>query len=254
MRLPHHGAAIAAILVTLCGQLASAQGPGQGIPGQGAPGGGRPAAASAAAGAELSGTRVAVIDIALIFKHHDRFNGSMADIKRDIEQFEAYVKGQQASLKTRIEELQQFGPTSQEYKSKEAEVATAQSKLQVDIGLKRKEFLEKEARVYYQVYKEIENAVAMFSQRASIGLVLRYNSDDMKEDDRQSVLQGVNKAVVYHQGLDITEYIITNLNRRPFNPNDKPGGAAPTIPAAGAPGGTISNRPPAIPNAKGLNR
>jgi Skp family chaperone for outer membrane proteins len=253
VRLSHHGAAIAAILVTLCGQLASAQGPGQGVPGQGAAGGARPAAAPAAAGAELSGTRVAVIDIALIFKHHDRFNGSMGDIKRDIEQFEAYVKGQQASLKTRAEELQQFGPTSAEYKAKEAELARTQSQLQVEIGLKRKEFLEKEARVYYQVYKEIENAVAMFSQRASIGLVLRYNSDDMKEDDRQSVLQGVNKAVVYHQGLDITEYIITNLNRRPFNPNDKPGGAAPTIPAAGGPAGTIS-RPPAIPNAKGLNR
>jgi Skp family chaperone for outer membrane proteins len=240
VRLSHQSAAIAAILVTLCGLSASAQ-----VPGQGASGGARPASAPP--------TAVAVIDVALIFKHHDRFNGQMGDIKRDIEQFEAYVKGQQSSLKTRVEELQQYGPTSADYKAKEAELARTQSQLQVEIGLKRKEFLEKEARVYYHVYKEIENAVAVFSQRAGIGLVLRYNSDDMKEDDRQSVLQGVNKAVVFHQGLDITEYIITNLNRRPFNPNEKPGGAAPTTPAAGAPAGTIS-RPPAIPNAKGQNR
>jgi Skp family chaperone for outer membrane proteins len=192
---------------------------------------------------------VAVLDVALIFKHHDRFNAAMGDIKKDIEQFEAYVRDEQRKLKARAEELQQFNASSPDYKTKEAELARVQSELQVQIGLKRKDFLEQEARVYFRVYQEIKQSVAVFAQRYRIGLVLRWNSDNMQENDRASVLQGVNNGVVYEAGLDITKPIIEDLNRRPFNPDDKPatgpGGAAP------AAAGPIS-RGPVIP--KGTQR
>jgi Skp family chaperone for outer membrane proteins len=227
-------AALAACLVTLCG-LAIAWGQ--------APPAARPAAPAPAAAAP-SGTNVAVIDIALIFKHHDRFNAAMGDIKKDIEQFEAYVKDEQRKLKTRAEELQQFTAGTPDYRTKETELAKLQSDLQVQIGMKRKDFLEQEARVYYRVYKEVEGSVAVFAQRYRIGLVLRFNSDDMKEDDRASVLQGVNKAVVWHGNLDITPQIIADLNRRPFNPNEKPAGA--TTPMTTGPGPR-----PVVPTAGG---
>jgi Skp family chaperone for outer membrane proteins len=210
--------------VTLCGLSATAWG-------QTAPAPARPAAAPATAGAELAGTRVAVIDVALIFKHHDRFNGHMSDIKRDIEQFEAYVRDQQNSMKSKAEELKTYNATSPEYRTKETELARLQADLQIKIGQERKKFLEREAGVYYHIYQEIEKSVKAFAQRARIGLVLRFNSEDMKEDDRASVLQGVNRAVVYNEGLDITPFIIADLNRRPFNPNDKPAG--PGLPSAG---------------------
>jgi Skp family chaperone for outer membrane proteins len=229
VRLSFQPAALAAILVTLCGPSATAWG-------QAAPGAARPAAAPATAGAELAGTRVAVIDIALIFKHHDRFNGQMGDIKRDIELFEAYVRDQQKTMKARMEELQTFNATSPEYKSRETDLARLQADLQIKIGQERKKFLEREAGVYYHIYEEIEKSVGTFATRARIGLVLRFNSDEMKPDDRASVLQGVNKAVVFHSGLDITKWIIEDLNRRPFNPNEKPAG--PGLPSVGAPATT----------------
>ncbi len=230
MRLSFQPAAAAAILVTLYGLSATAW--GQAAPATARPAAAPPAAAPPAAGAELAGTRVAVIDIALIFKHHDRFNGQMGDIKRDIEQFEAYVRDQQNSMKAKAEELKNYNATSPEYRAKETELARLQADLQIKIGQERKKFLEREAGVYYHIYKEIESSVATFATRARIGLVLRFNSEEMKADDRASVLQGVNKAVVFEQGLDITPFIIADLNRRPYNPNDKPAG--PGLPAAGA--------------------
>ena len=235
MRLSLCRAALAASLVSLCG-LNTAWGQ--------APPPSRPAAPAAAA-ATPSGTNVAVIDIALIFKHHDRFNAAMGDIKKDIEQFEAYVKDEQKKLKARADELQQFNAGSPDYRTKEAELARLQSELQVQIGLKRKDFLEQEARVYFRVYKEIEGSVAVFAQRYRIGLVLRFNSDEMKEDDRASVLQGVNRAVVWHGSLDITPQIIADLNRRPFNRDEKPAGAAAPSTATG-PGPR-----PIVPGTKG---
>ena len=235
MRLSFQRAALAATLVTLCGLSATAFGQNPPV----AAGVGRPAAAAPTP----TGTNVAVIDIALIFKHHDRFNGKMADIKRDIEQFEAYVRDQQKTMKAKAEELQQFNATTPEYKSREGDLARQQAELQVKIGQERKNFLEREARVYYHIYEEIYKSVVTFATRARIGLVLRFNSDDMKEDDRASVLQGVNKAVVFHQGLDITRWIIEDLNRRPFNPDEKPAG--PGLPTAGAAApGTAPSIPP----------
>lgn len=240
VRLSFHRAALAACLVSVTCAAAAL--------GQGAPATGRPAAAPAAA-ATPSGTNVAVIDVALIFKHHDRFNAAMGDIKKDIEQFEAYVRGEQTKLKAKAEELQTWGPSSPEYRTKEAELARLDSELKVQIALKRKEFLEQEARVYFNIYQEVVRSVDLFAQRYRIGLVLRFNSDDMKPDDRASVLQGVNRAVVWHGQLDITPQIITDLNRRPFNPNDadkaKHGTAGPTTPGP-APGPR-----PVVPVANG---
>lgn len=212
------------VITLLFGAQASAQ--------QGAP--------RAAAAAAPTGTNVAVIDVAQIFKKHNRFNAAMQDIKKDIEDFETFVRGEQTKMKTLAEQLQTFKAGSLEYKQKEEEIARLTSEMQVKIGLKRKEFLEQEARVYYHVYKEVEQSVQNFSIRNRIGLVLRYNSEEMKEDDRASVLQGVNRAVVFQQGLDITPLILEDLNRGTVAPTQNgtaPRTTGPQIPTARGPGG-----------------
>ena len=202
---------------------------------QGLPAGGAPRTAAAAAPAP-TGTNVAVIDVAQIFKKHNRFNAAMQDIKKDIEDFDTFVRGEQTKMKTLAEQLQSFKAGSLEYKSKEEEIARMTSEMQVKIGLKRKEFLEQEARVYYHVYKEIEQSVQNLAIRNRIGLVMRYNGDEMKEDDRASVLQGVNRAVVFQHNIDITPLILEDLNRGTVTPSAAPRPTGPQIPTPTARG------------------
>ena len=58
----------------------------------------------------------------------------------------------------------------------------------------------------------------------------------MKEDDRNSVLQGVNRAVVYYNPqYDITNYILAKLNEG-YN-------VPPAAPGANQPAGTNATRP-----------
>jgi Skp family chaperone for outer membrane proteins len=201
------------------------------------PGGGRPVAAAPAPAAQpAGGTNVVVIDVANIFKNHIRFNEKMKEIKNEIDQFEASIRAEQTKFNQKRESLAQFNPSSPEYKKLEEELARMQSEVQVQVGLKRKAFLEQEAREYFKTYKEIEQSVAVFAQQNRIGLVLRFNGDEMKPDSRESVLQGVNKAVVYHDRLDITEWILRDLNRGAT--------ATPSLPAGqtsapGQPGGPV---------------
>ena len=46
-----------------------------------------------------------------------------------------------------------------------------------------------------------------------IELVLRYSAEPMDPQNRQSILQGVNRPLVYHRDLDITGEVLDRLNR-----------------------------------------
>ena len=174
------------------------------------------------------GTKVAVIDIAVVFENHQRFKDQMEDIKKDIEAFEAYIRAKRKELATEGEKLKDFEPSSPEYKRIEQSLASRSADLQVEMQLKRKGFLEREAQVYHEAYTEVVNHVSRFANQYGFGLVLRFNSKKIDPTKRDSVLQGVNRAVVYQNRLNITQPIIDNLNRS-------------------LPPKNISNRGPAIP-------
>ena len=59
----------------------------------------------------------------------------------------------------------------------------------------------------------------------------------MKPDDRNSVLAGVNRAVVYQQNLDITQLILQKLNAGANVPAQQP-----TV-GPGNPSGVLSQPP-----------
>jgi Skp family chaperone for outer membrane proteins len=222
---------------------AAAQGP--------APGARPPVAAPAAAAP--AGTSVAVIDVAFIFKNHVRFNAQMNDMKRDIEGFDASIRGEQQNFAKKREQLTQFNPSSDQYKKAEEDLAHIKSDLDIKVAVKRREFLEQEAKIYYGIYREIEEAVAIFAQQNRIGLVLRYSGDEMKPDDRASVLQGVNRPVVYQDRLDITQHVLGRLNAGATMPAGAGGVAPPASPGAAPVGQDIrsAQRPsgPVIPQA-----
>ena len=222
----------------------------QGLP----PGGPRPsgpgaiapsAAAPAPSGSAAAGTSVAVIDVAYIFKNHARFNAEMKQMQNDIAAFDGVMQEKNKQLQKKAEEMQSFAPTSPQFKKADEDLAHLKSNFQIEIQAKKREFLEQEAKVYYNIYREVEESVAQFAQRNGIRLVLRFTGDEMKADDRASVLQGVNKPVVYQSQLDITLAILNTLNA---------GATGPASPGSQIqPGIQNANRPtaPTIPGAPG---
>ena len=199
------------VVTALCLGISSghAQGP-RGV----APAGPRGAATGAPAG-----TRVAVIDINFIFKNHQRFKQTMDGIKKEIESFEAYLREERNKVTAKTEQLRPMPAGSAQYKALEEQIATMHTTLGLETGRKRKEILQREAKVYYNSYREIEDRVAKFADQYGIGLVMRFNSEPMDATKRESVLQGINRAVVFQRSLNITNAIIEDLNRQtPRNP------------------------------------
>jgi hypothetical protein len=96
--------------------------------------------------------------------------------------------------------------------------------LQVKIQLKKKEFIEQEARVRYNAYQEILAHVARFCDRNGIQLVLRFSGDEMDPNNAQSVQAGLMREIVFQREPDITQYIVSALSqgRPPENLGNRP--------------------------------
>lgn len=161
---------------------------------------------------------VVVLDVGAVFKQHNRFEQQMEIMKKEVADFENYIRQERDRVVKLNESLKDYNPGTPNYKQLEKQITQLQSDLQVEMQLKRRRFMEQEAKLYFNVYTEVKNAVAWFANEYGISLVLRYNSEDIDPSDRQSVLAGVNSPIVFQRELDITAHIIKKVNEGSLTP------------------------------------
>lgn len=172
------------------------------------------ALAPQAASAQDAGHRVAVVDVAFIFKNHPAIRAQVAAVEGDLKNYGGEVKAKQEEFKAAAEQLKAFKPGSPEYAAQEERVASMESKLRLDMARKKKELSDAEARIYYENYQKIAEGVKYLANVYKINLVLRYNSEDMDLEEGQSVIRGVMKNVVYHdEGIDMTKGVMQYLDK-----------------------------------------
>lgn len=213
-------------------------------------------ASNGGASAERHPTSVAVVDIKFIFDNHQRFKSSMDEIKKDYDAFEAGVKETETSLRRKLEELKGMPAGSEAFKRLEEDVAQTRTSVQLDIGRRQKQRVEAEAKVYFRAYEEVEAQIRNFAERYGIDLVLQFSTTEIDPSKPDTVIRGLNRQVVYQRQLNITEYILKELNRAPqvpavsgtqppVRPNVGPvGGTPPAV----RPNGIQTGRPPVAPN------
>ena len=158
-------------------------------------------------------SHVAVIDVGYIFKNHVRFKAAMDKMKDEVMAAENSLKGDRDRINGLMEQLKGFNVGTPEYKKLEAEVAKAQGDFNVNAQLQKKDFMDREAKVYLQVYTEIENAVAQFAREHRIAVVHRFDGEPVDNSDRNQILRGITKPIVYLEpGIDITPDVLKMLN------------------------------------------
>lgn len=174
-----------------------------------------PAAQAPAAQAHSAGpaTAVAVIDVGYVFKNHARFKAAMDKMKDEVMAAENGLKSERDRINGLMEQIKGFNVGTPEYKKLEAEIAKAQGDFNVNAQLQKKDFMDREAKVYLQVYTEIEKAVEQFAREHRIAVVHRFDGEPVDNSDRNQILRGITKPIVYLEpGIDITPDIIKMLN------------------------------------------
>ncbi len=165
------------------------------------------------AGANASKYNIAVVDISYIFKKHARFTATMESMKKEMEGIEADLKADRQKIAEQEQQRNQFNVGTAEYKQLDEEIARKMAEFNLKMGKLRKDFLERESKVYYQTYLEVVDAVKYYAQRQNIGLVLRFNGEPVDANRRDDVLREINKPVVIQDKIDITPDVLALLNR-----------------------------------------
>lgn len=161
------------------------------------------------------GHKIAVVDVSIVFKQHQRFLASTEMFKKQVEAAEAALKKEYEQINALAEQLKGINPGSPDYKEREQRLVRAKADWQLKGQSQRRELMEEEGRIYFQTYRELDDAVKRFAQHNGIALVLRFASDAVDDpNDRNEIVKGINKSVVYvHPDLDITHLILQDLNR-----------------------------------------
>ena len=166
-----------------------------------------------AAGANSSRFGIAVVDVSFIFKNYAQFRTSMDGMKKEMESAEGQLKAERAQIQTKEEKRKTYKVGSPEFKQLDEEIARLKSDFNLKAGKIRKDFLERESKVYYQTYQEVSNMVKYYAQQHNIGLVLRFNGDPVDPNRREGVLRDINKPIVFQNNIDITPDVLALLNR-----------------------------------------
>lgn len=166
---------------------------------------------------------VVVVDMGKIFREHIGFKNSISDLQQRVEQYKGTIQTDRTTIQKESELLAGTPKTSPEYKTKEAAIAKMAADMQVNHNMKNKEFMEQEAKLYYQTYVEVLTTIQSFCKQNSITLVIRFSGEKIDPTNRSSVLAGVNNVVVFHENRDITQIIIDTVNRDAVA-NQKAGG------------------------------
>ena len=174
----------------------------------------------ARSGQPTGGPRLALIDVTRIFKTHARFKQLMEEMKRDVQAAETKVKMERDAInKLATEILPTFNKGTEQYSQTEEQLASRQAKLAVDVNRQKNEFLQRESMIYHNVYQEILQATDYFCKQRGIDMVLRFNGEQVDVQRPDSVLTFINRPVVwYDPGLDITDFILQDVNRAAANP------------------------------------
>jgi Skp family chaperone for outer membrane proteins len=172
-----------------------------------------PAAATAPPASASAGTSVAVIDLQEVFKQHIMFNRERNNIKKDTDALKAKMLAEQKKLQGMVEELKEFKNGTPEYKQREEQIAHVDSQVRVQLQLESKTLRESEAKLYYRAYEEVLAAVEQFAVRNGISLVIRFSADEIDRNNPESIMMGLNRHVVYQRNLNITKFVIEDINR-----------------------------------------
>lgn len=171
------------------------------------------AQAQNSAGANASKYHIAVVDISYIFKNHKRHQATIESMKAEMTSTEAELKADSEKIRQMEEQRNTFNVGSKEYKDLDEELARNIAEFKLKMDRLRKGFMEREAKMYYQAYLEVNDAVKYYAQRHDIGLVFRFSGDQVDVNRREDVLKEINKTVVFQGQIDITPDILMLINR-----------------------------------------
>jgi Skp family chaperone for outer membrane proteins len=184
------------------------------------------AMAQDAAAAPAAAHRVALIDMAYVFKSYKKFDMLREDLKAEIQQSEEQAKSMAMEIQNLQKEMKNFQEGSKDFAEREQKLAQASAEFETFRRGAQRDFLKKESQIYHQVYMEVADTVAKYANYHKYTLVIRFNREELDTDNAQKLIEGMNRQVVFHRPEDDITIAVTDYLNKKFNGNARSGDAA----------------------------
>lgn len=175
----------------------------------------RIATAQTAASATTPGhSRIALVDMARVFKESVAFARQLDALKDILKTADDSVRKSAAEIQRQSKQVESLEKGSEERRELEDEVALKNQALESLRIRERKRFAQAEAAIYHDIYLKTSTIVAEYAEENSIELVMRYSAEPLNHDDPKKLIEGLNRQIIYQNKLDITDTIISLMNER----------------------------------------
>lgn len=154
---------------------------------------------------------VTVLDVAKVFKADTEFEAQMASIKQEADNLKKQIQDRQEAIKQEAQQVSQMEAMSPARQEAEGIVEQKQAKLRTEARQAEAALLTREAKVYYDTYQRMQSVVAQVATANNISLVVRFDSAPIDQVNRQEVIKGVNRTVVFHRDIDLTSLVIQTM-------------------------------------------
>lgn len=155
---------------------------------------------------------VALVNLERLLKEYQPLQDQLEPLKGEAKDFDEKVQLRQAELETVVARLRGTQPGSPDFQRLEQQAVKLQNELRQFVETERQALQKKEAGIYLDFYRRMEAAVGKHAKEHGIRLVLRQQGGELDEDQPLAeVLKLLNRDVIYHEGLDITDEILKSL-------------------------------------------
>lgn len=157
-------------------------------------------------------TRVALVDLTRVYKDHEAFKKQVELMRAEVQEAEKKLKARKEEVQKAQADLQKLPAGSVTRTEAEQKLQLDQQALEADVNLQKTKFMQQEARIYLEVYESLLAIIDAYAVEQKIDLVLRINDSPPDRHDLKSAMQQLNRQILYHKGIDITDEILQRAN------------------------------------------
>ena len=167
---------------------------------------------------------IATLNLDRLFKNYKKLQDGLAPLKEAAMELDNRVQIRTIELETMGNELRRAQPGTPEFQRLQQRFAKAQNDLQQFVSEERGVIQKKEATLYREAYKRLQEVVGKYCKAKGIKLVLREPETSLDESQPVGeILKAVNSSIIYDEGLDITDDILKAMEEteKPANSDAK---------------------------------
>ncbi|MCE9554663.1 MAG: OmpH family outer membrane protein [Planctomycetes bacterium] len=158
---------------------------------------------------------VRVVDMKKLFEGNERFKEQMKALKAEFDVSAARVQAERAEIIKLQGDLKTLPAGLPEYTQLEETILTRQSEWKLAGDKQLREFRQKESKILWNTYSEIQNAVGAYCKANGVTMVVQFNSAPPDASSPNAVVSVIGRPMVYvDPSRDITPAIEKAINNR----------------------------------------